>query len=287
MRLIAVLLLLVTSAIADEPTITTPDILFPMSPVLVEPQPTPNPQQVPTVITNIPSNSWYIIESRNQLFVFDVPSEYVTVKEYNVTTGTRTFLGKFVDGNGKDDEERTYPTREDSKFIYTVRAHKKGTTGLVTVPVGITDITQKTQLMITVMGEAPNPPPVPDDDDIVPIPTPPPTGIRVLILFEESANREQMNAIHSPLVEEWMITNCTKDENGGNGFRRWDKSSTLATGVPNETEIWKKLWEKVESKADELDSNMILVSTGTTVYRSPIVNTQGVLDFLNQIKEGK
>lgn len=291
MRYILLILLLCSVSHADEVEIILPDIQLPTTPVLVEPitivpQPKPAPVLEAEVISSIPSDAWYIIESKTQLYVDDVPEGLITIREFDVTQITKSFLGKFVDGNGSFAEERTYPTSNEFKFIYVIRAQKKGTTGLVLRSVDAPVGTKAVKQMLTVMGQAPNPPPDPEPDpEPDPSPDPPPTGIRVLILFEETANREQMNAIYSPEVMQWMIDNCAKDIDGGSGYRRWDKSSTISAGVAGEQETWRKLWDKVMPITTS--SNMVFVSTDTKVHSAPITNTQELLTFLNKVKDGK
>lgn len=134
------------------------------------------------------------------------------------------------------------------------------------------------------MGQTPNPPPDPEPDPD-PTPDPVPTGIRVLILYEETANRDQMNAIYSPEILKWAVDNCAKGVDSGVEFKRWDKSSTITAGVNNESETWKKLWDKIKLIA--VQDNMIFVTTDTKIHSNPITNTADVLAFLNKVKAGK
>ena len=110
----------------SKPISTLPDILLPMTPVLVEPEdepviiPKPTPRPKAEVITNLPTYTWFVFESKEQLLVTSSPLGLVQVKQYDVSKVSRSFIGKFVDGNGTPDEERTYPTSEEYKWIYFI-----------------------------------------------------------------------------------------------------------------------------------------------------------------------
>lgn len=235
-------LLLATTGAADEvadvvePTphkSNLPNILLPMTPVLVEPDapiPTPNPQPTPEVITSLPSDTWFVIESRTPLLVLDVPEGHVTVREFDVTKISRSFIGKFVDGTGKSDEERTYPTDAEYKFIYCIRSKQSGKTGLVLAPVGVTQKSDITVVMLTV-GIIPNPPPKPEPGPSPgPTPDPDPTPVKAenirVCIIEDVLNRSPETAAVLNSLVGW-----TAFADAGNQYRLYDKSTKEAAGV--------------------------------------------------------
>lgn len=267
MKYLTLFLFLFSTVVADEKTVTTPDVQFPMTPVLVEPIDV-QPISKPEVITDIPSDSWYILESKNQLYVFDVPAGYTTIKEYDVSTVSRSFLGKFVGGNGKADEERTYPSNKDYKYIYSVRALKKGTTGLVTVPVGVDSQDKITQNMITVMSEAPNPPPEPDpDDDDTPEPPPAPTiSFKVIFVKESGATlNAQQTAIPGARAIRDYLDAKTTPEGGTVGWREYDPQE-VAT---NEQPRMKALWDATKNQVPYIPAMIVEVNGHAKVLPFP------------------
>lgn len=276
---------------STKPVSDLPDILLPMTPILVEPVdevpiPTPTPKPQAEVITNLPSDTWFVFESKEQLLVTSSPLGLVQVKQYDVSKISRSFIGKFVDGNGSSDEERTYPTSEDYKWIYSVKAKKSGTVELILYKQGVTTEEGLVRQTLTVMGHAPKPPPIPEPEpDVIVPPTPAPTGLRVMFLYEETAPLTALNAINSTELTQWLTDNCAKDPDGRPGFRRWDRSTILSTGVAAETEVWRKLWEAVKTKGSK--DNTVYVITDTSVSEFPITNLKDILSSLTKIKEGK
>lgn len=156
---------------------------------------------------------------------------------------------------------------------------------------GKTEIKDYQQAM-SVTVASPVPVPIPTPPDIVPDPPTPvpnpdavPTGIRVLLLYNENATREQLNVVNSIKVYQWMVANCTKTDNGGLGWRRWDITSVRQTGVANESEVWQKLWKVVDPATTQ--DNMIYITVGNKVYHKPITTVKDALTFLQQTKDGK
>lgn len=236
-------LLLASTSMADDVTpqpqpqpepqkSTLPSILLPMTPVLVEPDapaPAPNPQPAPAVITNLPSDTWFIVESRTPLVVFDVPEGHVSVREFDITKGgSRSFIGKFVDGTGKADEERTYPTDAEYKFIYCIRSKQAGKTGLVLTPVGVLQKSDITVVMLTV-GIIPNPPPKPEPGP-TPEPDPGPSPVKAenirICIIEDVLNRSPETAAVLNSLVGW-----TAFADAGNQYRLYDKATKEAAGV--------------------------------------------------------
>lgn len=269
-----------------------PDVLLPMTPVLVEPDidPVPTPKPTATVISKLPVNTWYFIESKERLVIYDSPEGFVAIKEYDFTDkNTITILGVFADGNGKPDEERTYPSNQDYKYAYSIRAVKAGTPELLLIPAGAVDKTKTIRQTIIVSGLGPLPPPipvpVPPDVDPVPVPDPSPTGIKVLLLYNENASRDQLNTVNSTKIVQWMNTNCSKTEAGTPIWRRWDRTSVTRTGVANETDTVQKLWAAVQPFITQ--DNMIFVATDKKIHPHLMTTPEDTLLFLQQVKDGK
>jgi len=234
-----------------KPISTLPDVLLPMTPVLVEPvnevpipKPTPRPQA--QVITNLPSDTWFVFESKEQLLVTSSPLGLVQVKQYDVSQISRSFIGKFVDGNGTPDEERTYPTNKDYKWIYSIKAKKSGTVELLLYKQGVTTEDQIIRQTLTVMGHSPNPPPTPDPivpdpivpDPIDPAPTPV-TTFRVIFVKESGATlNAQQSAIPSAKVIRDYLNEKTTKENGQVGWREFDPQQIVNNDQPLMTKLW-------------------------------------------------
>lgn len=290
--LVSLLLSAAIECYGDEvkPTSTLPDILLPMTPILVQPidevLPVPKPTPVPQaeVITTLPSDTWFVFESKEQLLVTSSPLHLVQVKQYDVSKISRSFIGKFVDGNGTSDEERTYPTSEDYKWIYSIKAKKSGTVELILYKQGVTTEEGLVRQTLTVMGNAPNPPPKPD---IIPdvVPDVPPTGLRVMFLYEETAPLSILNTVNSTELTQWLNDNCAQDPDGRPGWRRWDRSTVLGTGVAAETEVWRKLWDAVKAKGTA--DNTMYIITDTEVRSQYLTNLKDTLAYLKQVKDGK
>lgn len=277
-----------------------PAVHLPTEPVLVQPiELVPEPVQViitPTLVSNIPANTWYVVESKTRLLPFGSPSGMINIKEYqcalSTDTGVKqtryTFMGRFADGNGSFDEERTYPSQPDYNFIYTVHALKQGTVELILDPVGIQIEEERVRHTLTLMGIGPLPPPIPDPNP-EPEPDPkPPTGVRVLIIYNENASLKQLDVINSLEVINWMDTNTVKGEDGRPEWRRWDWTSVSKPGMlKKETEIWQKLWATLKVASLAPRESLIFVIVDTKIYQEKIVDIKTTLSFLNKIKDGK
>jgi hypothetical protein len=292
---IGLVFLLCTNCFADE----TPDILLPTNSVVVEPKPVPI---VETNATELPASTWYVIQSKTALTVIDSRQGYISLKEHKLSSSTSaTYIGKFVGGSGSFDEERTYPINDDYNFIYVVRALKKGTVELILLPKGADDTTGIQRQILTVMGGSPNPPPildvVPDVTpdigpdvipdvipDVTPKPDPKPTGLRVLVVHDNDATKEQQNTIYSLELMYWLSANCTQ-VNGISEWRKFDRSTIETTGLARESQTWQKLWDKCKPLLTS--NNMIFIATDTKTHYMKIGNTKDTIQFLQQVKDGK
>jgi hypothetical protein len=198
----------------------------------------------------------------------------------------RSFLGKFVDGNGRSDEERTYPSNEEFKYIYSVRATKKGIIELISIPEGVTDAKNVQRHTLTVMGLAPQPPP-----DVVPVTPPdvvpvnPPKGLRVMMLFNEDATREVLTTVNSAATYEWLNLNCAKGADGRPEWRKWDRTSMENPEfLKREDPVWKTLYESVKSQLPQ--GAVVVIAADTKVHIFPVGSIEATLRSLNKVKEG-
>lgn len=275
----ALIAILVTTGIeccGDEvkPVSTLPDILLPMTPVLVEPVddvPTPKPVPRPQaeVITNLPSDTWFVFESKEQLLVTSSPLGLVQVKQYDVSNISRSFIGKFVDGNGTSDEERTYPTSEDYKWIYSIKAKKSGVVELILYKQGVTTEDGLVRQTLTVMGQGPNPPPKPDPvvpDPIDPVIPTPISSFRVIFVKESGAtlNLQQSSIPSAKSIRDYLNAKTTK-ENGHVGWREYDPQQL----VVNEQPTMMALWQTVKPQLLPAPCMVIEVNGHATVKPFP------------------
>lgn len=270
-------------------------ILLPTIPVLVEPEVLPDtppkPTPTPQLVATVKSDEWYLIETIDKSIILDSPEGIVKITEYDVSSHPYSFVGRLSDGTGDPDEVRTCPTNQGYKYVYSVRALSTGNVELQIGKSGSVTRDGFQRVKLKAVKATIKPPPTPIDPipvDPIPVdptPTPIPTGIRVLLLYELNASMDKLRVVQSPTIEKWMTDNCAKDPDGRPGWRRWDNSSISATGVDNESEIWKKLWEK--TKPQITDSNMVFVVTDTKIYGKPTVSVDDTLKYLNDIKEGK
>lgn len=261
-----------------------PLIVLPINPITVEPvnpKPKPVDPTPTTTISTIKQDEIYVVESTTELIVITSPDGVV---KYADSEGPIKVYGKFSDGTGEL-ETRTY----SSKYVYFFTASPQGgKTELILIPIGLTSVDDTVRQTLTVSGIGPNPPPVidPTIDPIVdPDPPGPPTGLRVLMIYNEDANKQQLDVVNSTEILKWMTENCAKDPDGRAAWRRWDRTSIERTGVDGETEVWRKLWDKVKPLITQ--NNMVFVVTDTKVQFIPMTNVADTTAFLQRIKDGK
>jgi hypothetical protein len=268
-----------------KPISTLPDVLLPMTPVLVEPIdevpiPKPTPRPAAQVITNLPSDTWFVFESKEQLLVTSSPLGLVQVKQYDVSQISRSFIGKFVDGNGTSDEERTYPSNEDYKWIYSVKAKKSGSVELILYKQGVTTEEGLVRQTLTVMGSGPKPPPIPDPvvpDPIDPTPTPV-TSFRVIFVKESGTtlNAQQSSIPSAKPIRDYLNEKTTKEGNQP-GWREFDPQQI----VNNDQPVMMALWQAVKPKLLPAPCMVIEVNGHATVKPFP----SNVDEALNELKK--
>jgi hypothetical protein len=256
------------------------DILLPIVPVTEEP-PTPQPPTPPIrYVSELTPDNWYVVESTKPLIVLSSPEGLVSVVPEK---GPIRVRGKFADGDGET-ETRTY----SAEHIYFIEAVKPGETELIFIPEGVVDAEQIVRQKLVISGLGPNPPPIPPDPEPDPDPpTPnPPSGIRVLLLVNEDATREQLNTINSLSVISWMDENTVKSDDGRPEWRRWDRTSIDKPGMlDTEDPLWRKLWTDI--KPHMPDGILTIVVADDIVKYQPMAGPQETLDFFNRIKAGE
>lgn len=271
-------------------------VQLPVIPVLIEPDadpvpvPLPDKQSGPVPVSELSEDTWYVIESPFPLIVLASPPGLVGVSHEDGPVKVR---GKFVDGTGRT-ETRTFK----SPHVYSINALQAGTVELLIVPVGVTQESEVLRQSLKVLGETPRPPPVPvpvPDPGPIPVPVPvpdpvpqpprPATGLRVLLLTNETASRDQLNTTASTKIVEWLNTNCAKSEDGRAEWRRWDRTSiSKPDNLLKEAPLWQKLWKDIGEKLPE--GNLVIVVTDTKVAVQPMAGPDATLDLLQKIKEG-
>ncbi len=273
MRYLLAILAICTAAIADEPV--TPVIILPT----IETAPQPQEDTTPKAVATLSEDVWYVVESKTPLIILSSPAGIVDVQP---DTGPLKIKGKFADAPTKI-EARVY----SSPYLYFVNAVKPGTTELIIIPQGVTSQDDILRHALTVSGQGPKPPPdVVPDVDPEPQPQPvPPTGIRVLLLGDETASREQLNTLNSTRIVSWLDANCAKDESGRPAWRRWDRTTIAQPGMlDKEDEIWRKLWSEIGGQVTGRNSLIVVADTKVKIH--PLPNPDDALKILNAAKEG-
>lgn len=260
-----------------------PQIIAPMTPVLVEPEmievPQPPKKEYPAakIIDTVKFGELYVLESNVELFIYQSPTELFKITE---RSGPRTLVGKFVDGNGDEYEDREYL----SKHIYMFKAQTSGKVQVFAVPSGVTDKSLIFNQVLTV-GAGPNPPPGPTPGPTPdPTPTPvPKTGFKVLMLIDEKASLSQLAVADSLSLRDWLNANC---DGGKAGWQRWSKASLLDPAfVANETPYWKELAGTLRPTLP--DGAHIFAIAGSKVHSmplQPLTTVDDVVKFLSGLK---
>lgn len=231
-----------------------------------------SPVQVPKQIT-IKQDEVFVLSKPTKHVI--IPTGVVSVREYQVKKDSIFAVFGKIAGE-QTDGIKEY---EGPSWIYIVSPKNAGTCDLISIPVGLTDSSQITTLRLVVSGLAPQPPPV----DPIPSPGPKPAaGIRVLLIINEDAKIDQLNAAGSLDVVEWLDRNCVKDSEGKPEWRRYDRSIINNPGVlDKETPLLKKLWLDVKDQVPQ--GSQMVIATGSTVVVKPIINVQTTLTELNNL----
>lgn len=246
------------------------------------PKPDPVEPPKPTPVSVLAADHWYVIRSPNPFFVMD--SRQGTVSLSDLEEGPLKLRGKFADGDGRI-ETRTY----HDKFIMTVEAVTKGQVELHIIPSGATSAKAAVRQILNVMGQAPQPPPDPDVDpepDVDPAPGPP-GEIMVLMLYDQTGSRDQLNTVHSTSITEWLNKNCKTSADNRPEWRKWDRTSVSKPGMlDKETPAWQSLWKDLQAKLPQ-GQNVVVVRTEREFVIQTMAGPEDTLAFLTKVKGGK
>lgn len=188
--------------------ISTPRIILPMTPVLVDPSPEPDPDPIaePVVVSTIRADEWYVIEARVQVTVRQFPEGLIEVDANTQDAGQSIKLrGKFSDGSGKI-ETRIYR----SPFVYLITAVKPGKLAVDLVTVNEAHEAEFLRQELTVEGIGPRPPPDPE-----PGPTPPPGPVvpgklQIVIIEDPGLTTAAQTAIlDGQALRDYVKTHCS------------------------------------------------------------------------------
>jgi hypothetical protein len=229
-------------------------IRFPMSETTVEPEPIepqPAPQPTPAIIDTISPAEFYCIESDRPLIILSSPPGIIAVA---AESGPIRARGRFAGGG--EIETRTLA----GPHVYFLDALQAGRCELLIVDPA--DPQAVVRQWLTVSGNGPQPPPEPQ-----PSPEPNPdaitvdnvNGFRVLILIDESAPLETLQAVNSLDLTEWLQKNATD-------WRRWDRSTIEAAGLDDETAIYKRLWDQIRDDIPDGPQVLAIDGTRATVF---------------------
>lgn len=263
MRNLFVLIVLAASLPSSRGDETLPRIIFPMKPVLVEPdkpRPVVDPAD-PQIISEIKPDEMYVLESPVKLFVLTSPAGVLAV---DATEGPIRVRGKFSDGTGKL-ETRNYT----SPWVYFVTAPGTGKAELILVPEGVKLETDIFRQVLTVTGTRPNPPPEPvepDPVDPVPVVPEPVKSFRVIFVKEsgQTLNAQQSAIPAAKVIRDYLAIKTTA-EGGLVGWREYDPQQTTT----NEQPAVKALWEAVKPKLLAAPCLVIEVNGHATVMAFP------------------
>jgi len=221
---------------------------------------------LPDAVSVLEPSSLFVVTSDEPFVLLASPSRLVTI---TTDTGPIKIRAVFADGSKKL-ETRTY----SAKHIAIVEASAEGRVELLAIPNGFTDESDITRRLVDCV-KAGQPPP---DVDPVDPPIPAPAGVRVLMIFETSANnsREAMGAIYSPKVKEWLDKNCAKNGTQPE-WRRFDPDIVLSA---NESPEIKSLWDAVKPKATS--PPQVAIAVGGNVDVHPITTEADLLALLEK-----
>lgn len=136
-------------------------------------------------------------------------------------------------------------------------------------------------VVVTLLGTSPvppgpNPPPVPPNP--APIPD---VGFRVLIVYEKTPTKPedvltsaQQTILYGKTVRDYLDTHCTKEVDGGPGYRIWDANQVVA----GDSDVWVKAFNRPRSS-----NKWLIVSNGTTGYEGPLPANKD--EFLALVKK--
>jgi hypothetical protein len=192
-----------------------PAIVFPMRTVTTEAS---SVETTTEVIDTIELGVWYVIRSKQRLFVLDAPQGSVSI-----ISGPSSVDGVFAGGSGKS-ETRVFDSEES---VYLIQGLRPCKTELILIPVGVKERAGIIRQSLTVSGEGTKPPPVP----IPPEPKPVATHVSVAIV-EDTMNRSPEVAILMNGLAAW-----SEFVDNGNDWRSYDLQTGEARGKKAITDL--------------------------------------------------
>lgn len=260
------LLLAAPSFAADPPAIRLPELA-----------PVPQPMPAATPVSKLTAATLYVVDGDTDYLLLASPKGLVTT---TTEAGPVKVRGVFADGNGKV-ETRTYK----GKAVTFVEAAGTGRVELLIVPKGAASEADVIRRTLDVdAGQGPQPPPTPTP---TPTPTPQPipgaTGLRVLFVYESSANmtREQLNVLNSTAVRAYLNAHCAKDAKGRAEWRSWDKD----VDASKESDVWRRLWAATKPNLGPLPQVVVVTDQAGETF--PLPATEADLLALLQRYGGK
>ncbi|QVL32358.1 hypothetical protein KIH39_00110 [Telmatocola sphagniphila] len=217
----------------------------------------------PSPATDLQADTWFVIESDVDCFLFTSPKGLVNVTK---EAGPLRLKGKFADSSTGKTETRSYK----AKWIYTIEASSAGQCEIIVLPVGAKGEDEAQRRILNVLGAQPPPEPEPDSK---PKPKPSPKvvpiaaeGFRVLITFDNAdqsgLNEDQQKAIYGAELRSYLNSHCVLGPDGK--LREW---RIWATGmdVSGESKIWRDAYAR-----DRQSVPWLLISNGKEGFEGPL-----------------
>jgi hypothetical protein len=232
------------------------------------------------VINEIEVGMWYVIRSTVPLFILDAPQGSVSI-----VSGPSTVDGVFAGGQGVP-ETKVFAGPEHTYLVQGLRPCKAE---LILIPQGVTDRLAIERHMLTVTGEAPQPPPEPGPEPPPepgpePPPEPPPEpetveSFRVIFVKESGAtlNSDQTAIPAAKVIRDYLSAKATLDD-GIPGWREYDPDRGLDT--PEEATM-SSLWAAVKDKLLPAPCLVIEVNGHATVMPFP-ANVEECMETLRK-----
>lgn len=193
---------------------------------------------------------------------WDVSDESVIeVKE--IAPSTRLMVDNAVRAGESSPKDHDFPAQAESYWKF--KAIRAGSTSISIW--GVSEdgkkVVRVAKMQITVGKPQP---PKPDDPPIDPVINY--TGLRVVIVYEQSAalTREQVNILGSAKISAYLNAKCAKDEKGRPAWRKWDKDVQLSD---LETKSWQDLWTNLKPKLGTLPQICIVTDQKGETFQLP------------------
>lgn len=256
-------LLFLLLLLQDESPFPVKDVT-PVTPVIVQEQ----PETVPQFIDVLTHEEFYCIESEEPLLVLASPQGVVNV---TYEQGPLMARGKWAGSNNAVETRMLL-----GKHLYFVDVITSGSVEMLVIKFDATGTSKIFRQKISTQ-RGPRPPPdiepvvEPDEDKIIV----PDTGeFRVLMVYDEDADLDALNAINSINTRKWLDQNT-------DGWRTWDRSSIDDPGyLDKEETVWKNIWKSAGPSIP--DGPHLLIIQGKTITVRPL--TSQVVQELESVK---